>query len=291
MAKQNKNIYNLSVAEVLKKFSSTSDGLSEIEAEKRLKDYGYNALRKKTNWKWLRLIWSQFNDALVWILLVAAGLAAVFQEWRDVTIILIIVGVNALIGFFQEFKAERILDQIRNLTTQKALVFRDGEKKQIATELLTAGDVVFVASGDKVPADGYILESYGFKVDSFIFTGESKAEAKSAKVIAETDVVLADIDNMVFMGETVATGEANFLVTGIGMDTELGRIADLTQEIKEELTPMQKQMRSLGRDVTILSVITGILVMIAGQYFQMSLYHNFLFALALAVSVVPEGLP
>ncbi|MDP1620198.1 MAG: cation-transporting P-type ATPase, partial [bacterium] len=95
MAKQNKNIYNLSVAEVLKKFSSTSDGLSEIEAEKRLKDYGYNALRKKTNWKWLRLIWSQFNDALVWILLVAAGLAAVFQEWRDVTIILIIVGVNA----------------------------------------------------------------------------------------------------------------------------------------------------------------------------------------------------
>ncbi|MDP1620345.1 MAG: cation-transporting P-type ATPase, partial [bacterium] len=163
--------------------------------------------------------------------------------------------------------------------------------KQIATELLTAGDVVFVASGDKVPADGYILESYGFKVDSFIFTGESKAEAKSAKVIAETDVVLADIDNMVFMGETVATGEANFLVTGIGMDTELGRIADLTQEIKEELTPMQKQMRSLGRDVTILSVITGILVMIAGQYFQMSLYHNFLFALALAVSVVPEGLP
>ncbi|MFA7209029.1 MAG: cation-transporting P-type ATPase [Parcubacteria group bacterium] len=291
MAKQNKNIYNLSAAEALKKFSSTINGLSEVEAKKRLKDSGYNALRRKTSWKWLRLIWSQFNDALVWILLVAAGLAAIFQEWRDVTIILIIVGVNALIGFFQEFKAERILDQIRGLTTQKALVFRDGEKKQIDTKFLTVGDVVYVASGDKVPADGYILESYDFKVDSFIFTGESRAETKSAKVIVETDVVLADIDNMVFMGETIAAGEANFLVTGIGMDTELGRIADLTQEIKEELTPMQKQMRSLGRDVTVLSVAIGILVMIAGQYFQMSLYHNFLFALALAVSVVPEGLP
>ena len=291
MAKQNKDIYNLSAAEALKKFSSTSDGLSEIEAKKRLRDSGYNVLRKRVSWKWLKLVWSQFNDALVWILLVAAGLAAVFQEWRDVTIILIIVGINALIGFFQEFKAERILDRIRNLTTQKTVVFRDGEKKQIDTKFLVVGDVVFVASGDKVPADGYILESYDFKVDSFIFTGESKAEAKSAKVIAEAGVVLADIDNMVFMGETVATGEANFLVTGVGMATELGRIADLTQEIKEGLTPMQKQMRSLGRDVTVLSVMIGILVMIAGQYFQMSFYHNFLFALALAVSVVPEGLP
>ncbi|MDP1884358.1 MAG: cation-transporting P-type ATPase [Candidatus Moranbacteria bacterium] len=291
MAKQNKDIYNLSAAEALEKFSSTTQGLSEIEAEKRLQEFGYNALKKKTSWKWLKLIWNQFNDALVWILLVAAGLAAVFQEWRDVTIILIIVGINALIGFFQEFKAERILDRIRNLTTQKTVVFRDGEKKQIDTKFLVVGDVAYVASGDKVPADGYILESYDFKVDSFIFTGESKAEAKSAKVIAEAGVVLADIDNMVFMGETAATGEANFLVTGVGMATELGRIADLTQEIKEGLTPMQKQMRSLGRDVTVLSVMIGVLVMIAGQYFQMSFYHNFLFALALAVSVVPEGLP
>lgn len=288
---KNKNIYNLSISEILQKFSTTEKGLAEAEAKERVKEFGRNILQKKTNWKWLRLIWNQFNDALVWILLVAAGLASLFQEWRDVTIILIIVAINAIIGFLQEFKAERILDQIKNLTTQNAIVFRDGEKKQIDTKFLLPGDVVFVASGDKVPADGYIIENYDFKVNSFIFTGESKAENKSAKVIAEENVALADIDNMVFMGETIATGEAKFVVTGIGMNTELGKIANLTQEVKEDLTPMQKQMRSLGRSVTILAVFIGVIVMIAGQYFKMSLYDNFLFALALAVSVVPEGLP
>jgi potassium/sodium efflux P-type ATPase len=288
---KNKNIYNLSIPEILKKFSTTEKGLSEEEAKNRLKEFGRNILQKKANWKLLKLIWGQFNDALVWILLVAAGLASFFHEWRDVTIILIIVAINAIIGFFQEWKAERIMDQIKNLTTEKAIVFRDGEKKQIDTKFLVPGDAVFVVSGDKVPADGYLIENYDFKVNSFIFTGESKAEVKSSKVILEESVVLADIDNMVFMGETIAVGEAVFVVTGTGMNTELGKIANLTQEVQEDLTPMQKQMRSLGRDVTILSVFIGVLVMIAGQYFEMSLYQNFLFALALAVSVVPEGLP
>jgi Ca2+-transporting ATPase len=291
MAKIQKQTYNLSISEILKKFSTAEKGLSEIEAKNRIKEFGHNILQKKANWKWLKLIWNQFNDALVWILLVAAGLASFFQEWRDVTIILLIVAINAIIGFFQEWRAERILDQIKNLTTEKAIVFRDGEKKQIDTKFLVPGDSVFVVSGDKIPADGYILQSYDFKVNSFIFTGESKAENKSAKVIAEKNVVLADIDNMVFMGETVSVGEAIFVVTGTGMNTELGNIANLTQEVEEDLTPMQKQMRTLGRDVTILAVLVGIIVMIAGQYFKMSLYQNFLFALALAVSVVPEGLP
>jgi P-type Ca2+ transporter type 2C len=218
-------------------------------------------------------------------------LASFFNEWRDVIIILIIVAVNALVGFLQEWKAERIMDQIKNLTTEKALVFRDGEKMQSDAKFLVPGDVIFLTSGDRVPADGYILESYDFKVNSFIFTGESKARTKKAKVIAEAQVSLADMDNMVFMGETIATGEANFMVTGTGMQTELGKIAHMTQEIGETLIPMQEKMRILGRDVTVLSVSIGILVLIVGQYFQMSLYQNFLFALALAVSVVPEGLP
>ena len=289
--KMEKKIYNLSSAEVLQKFTSTKKGLVDEEAKKRAAEFGFNELQKKTNWKWVRLLWNQFNDALVWILLVAATLAAFFQEWRDVIIILIIVAVNAVVGFFQEFKAERIMEQIKNLTTEKAVVFRDGEKKQLDTKFIVPGDVIFVTSGDRVPADGYILESYDFKVNSFIFTGESKARTKRAQIIAETEVSLADMDNMVFMGETIATGEAIFLVTGTGMQTELGKIAYMTQEIKETLTPMQEKMRVLGRDVTILSVSIGILVLIVGQYEHLSLYQNFLFALALAVSVVPEGLP
>jgi magnesium-transporting ATPase (P-type) len=286
-----KQIYNLTPEEVLKKFNASQDGLSLDEAESRLKNSGENKIAKKQSWKWLKLIIAQFNDALVWILLVAAFLALTFGEYRDATIIAIIILLNATVGFFQEFKADRVLESIKKLTSSYALVFRLNEKKQIDTKLIVPGDIVFVSAGDGVPADGYILESYGLKVNSFIFTGESKPKRKEAKILSENDVAFADIDNMVFMGETVATGEARFVVTGTGMNTELGRIAHLTQEVEADLTPLQKQMRTLGRDVTILSIFVGIVVLIAGQYFKMSLYDNFLFALALSVSVVPEGLP
>jgi len=286
-----KQIYNLNPDEALKRFEARNYGLTDEEAKKRLKVYGSNKIQKKQNWKWARLIFGQFNDALVWILIVAAILAFAFGEIRDMTIILIIVFINATIGFFQEYKAERILDSIKKLTADKALVFRNGKKQEISSNFLVPGDIIFITAGDNVPVDGYILESYALKINSFIFTGESKPEKREVKILDDNNLVLTEIENMVFMGESVATGEANFLVTGTGMNTELGKIADLTQRVKNELTPMQKQMRRMGKDVTILAVTIGILVMIAGQYFRLSWYDNFLFALALAVSVVPEGLP
>jgi len=285
-----KKIYSLTPEEVLKKFNASFDGLSDEEAKKRLKVFGPNKITKKKNWKWLKIVFSQFNDALVWILLVAAILALIFHEYRDTTIILIIVLINAIVGFFQEFKAERILDSIKKLTTDNAFVIRNGEKKEISTTLIVPGDIVFVTSGDKIPADGYILESYDLRVNSFVFTGESKPQTKKNEVF-KGEKVLADIKNMVFSGETVATGEAKFVVTATNMETELGRIANLAADVKDDPTPMQKQMRTLGREVTILSLFIGVLVLVGGQYFKMSLYQNFLFALALSVSVVPEGLP
>ncbi|MFA6048207.1 MAG: cation-transporting P-type ATPase [Parcubacteria group bacterium] len=291
MPKENKNIYNLTPREVLARFNAKASGLADEEAQKRLQEYGYNRIEKKRKWKWVKLVFNQFNDALVWILLVAATLAFIFGEVRDMTIILIIVFINATIGFFQEWKADRIMDSIKKLTTDKAIVIRNGTKKEIDTQELVPGDIVYITSGDSVPADGYLLESFDLKVNSVIFTGESKPRKKENKLIAENNLILADISNMVYMGETVATGEAKFVVTGTGMQTELGRIAHLTQEVKDEITPLQKQMRELGKDVTIISVFIGVVVMIAGQYFKLSLYQNFLFALALSVAVVPEGLP
>ena len=288
--KQKQN-YNLTSKEALERYASGEGGIADTEAKERLKKFGENKIQKKQNWKIPRLILAQFNDALVWILLVAAALAFLFGETRDVTIILIIVFLNATIGFFQEWRAERVLSGIKKLTTDKALVMRNGEKKEIEARLLVPGDVVLVFSGDSVPADGIILESFDLRVNSFVFTGESRPKTKSVKVIAEEKAALADINNMLFMGETIATGEAKFLVSGTGMETELGKIADLTQEVEDDPTPLQLQMRRLGKDVTIISVLVGVLVIIGGQYFKMSLYQNFLFALALSVSVVPEGLP
>lgn len=287
-----REIYTQTIEEIVEKFkTSRLGGLSENEIKERLREYGKNQLKKKQDWRWFKLAFSQFNDALVWILLVAAGLAFIFGEYRDVTIILIIVGVNAFIGFLQEFKAEKILDSIKKLTTDQTQVIRDGKKQEVDARLIVPGDVVFVVAGDRIPADGYIVESYDFKVNSFIFTGESAPEGKSAKVLEGNNIPIADIDNMLFMGETVIRGEGKFIITGTGVNTQLGKIAHLAGEMQEAMTPMQKQMRLLGRWVTIFALLIGVVVMIVGHYLGMSLYHNFIFALALAVSVVPEGLP
>ena len=284
-------VYNLTPREIINKFRTRLAGLNEEEAKKRILEFGLNRIEKKRRWKWLRLILNQFNDALVWILLVAAVLAFCFNEMRDMTIILIIVFINSTIGFFQEWKAEKILDSIKKLAHDKAVVVREGVKKEIDSENLVPGDVVYITAGDGISADGYILESFDLKINSYIFTGESKPKKKQTCIIHEKNLLFSDASNLLFMGETVATGEAKFVVTATGMGTELGKIAHLTQEVKEEITPMQKQMRTLGKDVTILAVLIGIIVIIAGQSFRMSMYDNFLFALALAVSIVPEGLP
>jgi potassium/sodium efflux P-type ATPase len=286
-----KQIYNFSPEEILKKFSASESGLSSEEAKKRLKEYGPNKIEKKNSWRFTKLVGHQFNDALVWILLVAGGLALFFGEMRDVAIIGIIILINAVIGFFQEWKAERILDHIQKLTSDKATVFRGGKKKEIDAFEIVPGDVIFVSSGDNVPADGYILESYNLHTNSFVFTGESKPEEKKSSIASDANLSVADVDNMVFSGEQVTMGEARAIVVGTGLATELGKIANLATEVKDELTPLQKKMRTLGKDVTILAVAIAIAVMIAGNLYHMSLYQNFLFALAVAVAVVPEGLP
>lgn len=286
-----KQIYNLTREEVFAKFNTSENGLAEEESERRFKDFGRNVVEKKQNWNMLTLMLNQFNSALVWILLVAAVLAAFLGEIRDTVIIFIIIGINAIIGFLQEYKAEKTLENIRKLATDSALVMRSGKREEIDASWLVPGDVVILSPGDSVPADGYIFEGYDLYVNEFIFTGESKPGKKIAAPIAEENVALADCDNMLFMGTALTRGEAKMVVTGTGMQTELGRIANLVVEVKEEETPLQKQMRILGRDVTILALFVGSLVLIAGYYYQLSWYENFLFALALSVSVVPEGLP
>ncbi|MEI7890977.1 MAG: cation-transporting P-type ATPase [bacterium] len=286
-----KQIYNLTVEEILQKFEVSAKGLSSAEAQKRLKEYGKNAVEKKQSWSWFSLLLNQFNDALVWILLVAATLAFFFGEFRDTTIILLIVFINAAIGFFQEYKAERTLENIKRLASDRAVVLRDGQRVEIDAAFLVPGDVIILASGDTVAADAYLLESYDVYANEFIFTGESKSSKKQIGAIEAASLVLADMDNMIFMGTSLTRGSATALVTGTGMKTQLGQIAHMVTEVKDEDTPLQKQMRTLGRDVSVLAVLIGTLVMIAGYYSKISMYENFLFALALSVSVVPEGLP
>lgn len=286
-----KQTYNLTKQEVLEKFAASEKGLTSTEAAERLRKYGKNVVAKKQSWSWFSLLLNQFNDALVWILLVAGTLAFLFGEYRDTTIIFLIIAINASIGFFQEYKAERTLENIKKLASDKAIVLRDGQRIEIDSALLVPGDVIVLSSGDSVAADAYLLESYDVYTNEFIFTGESKPGKKNTLVIAEENAVLSDIDNMIFMGSSLTRGSAIALVSETGGGTQLGHIANLVSEVKEEETPLQKQMRVLGRDVSILAVFIGSMVMVAGYYYHISWYENFLFALALSVSVVPEGLP
>lgn len=286
-----KQIYNLSKDDVFKNFNSSIDGLSDQESKKRIKEYGLNLVKQKASLGWIFLLLNQFNNVLAWILLVAGVLAFLFGEYRDTIIILIIVGINSIIGFLQEFKAEKTLENICKLTADGAVVVRNGIKEEIDAKFLVPGDVVSISSGDRVPADGYLLEGYDVYANEFIFTGESKAAKKNSNVILEENLTLSEMNNMLFMGTSLTRGQVLMIVTSTGSDTELGKIAHLVNEVKEEETPMQKQMRILGRDVTILSLLIGAMVLIAGYYYNISLYENFIFALALSVSVVPEGLP
>ncbi|NTU99115.1 HAD-IC family P-type ATPase, partial [Candidatus Falkowbacteria bacterium] len=286
-----KPIYAQSAATVLKNFNSTLAGLDTLEASKRLQENGKNTIKIRRNWHVLRLILNQLNDELVWILLLAALLSLFFKEYRDASIIGIIVFINGLIGFLQEFKAERVIASLKKLVTDKAFVYRDGEQHEIDTSDIVPGDIVFVSSGEDVPADGYILESFEFRVNSFIFTGESRPSKKQAHILSKENVSLAEIDNMVFMGESVAVGEAKYVVTGTGSQTELGKIASLTSEVKTEATPLQKRMKGLSRRVGFLSLVIATGVVGVGWLNGIPLDQSFMFALAMAVSVVPEGLP
>ena len=163
-----KQTYNLTKAEVLEKFQTSLTGLTSQQARERLKQAGFNEVQKKQTWSWFSLLINQFNDALVWILLVAGGLSFLFHEYRDTTIILLIVGINALIGFFQEYKAEKTLENIRQLASDKAVVVRDGQRQEIEAKFLVPGDLIHIASGDTVAADAYLLEGYDVYVNEFI---------------------------------------------------------------------------------------------------------------------------
>lgn len=283
--------YALKPQEVLSRFSTGLSGLGEGDIASRRERYGRNAFDRSGGFRGWRLFLDQFQDALALILIAAAGLSIAFGETRDATIILLIVLVNAVIGFVQEFKAERILEQMKRLVVAKTIVVRDGEKKEIDAEELVPGDVVALVAGARVPADSYILESYGCKVDGFIFSGESRPEKREAKTMPDETVPMSDIENMLFMGESIVAGEALAVVVATGARTELGRLASMVADAEADLTPLQKKMKVLGRNVAVLAVVIGAATVLAGHYFGLSWHENFLLALALAVSIVPEGLP
>ena len=284
---------------------SSESGLSEAEAQKRLAENGRNKLTEAKGKSIFVRFLEQLADPMIIILLVAAlvsGVLAIIEDesFADVIIILAVVLINAVLGVYQESKAEKAIEALQKMSAAMSKVMRGGVLKSVPSEELVVGDIIVLEAGDAVPADARILESASLKVEEAPLTGESVPVNKFIDIInlgeGKNDVPLGDRKNMLYMGSTVVYGRGVAVVTATGMDTEMGKIADALQSAKEGKTPLQKKLSGLSKVLTyivlgICALVFGVQLLRAGSNFNFdTVLHSFMIAVSLAVAAIPEGL-
>lgn len=266
-------------------------GLPALEVERRREEFGVNQLSESPPEPiWKRFL-GQFNDVVVWILLVAASVSGLMGEWTDTAAIAAIVLLNAVLGFFQEERAEQALAALQSLAAPLAKVIRDGAWATIPARDLVPGDIVELEAGDNVPADVRLLQSFAVRVQEASLTGESVPVEKQAEVVLPADTPLADRRNMVYMSTVLANGQGRGVVAAIGMHTEIGRIAGLLQRYKREPTPLQKQLAKLGQLLVVFCLALVGVIFLLNLVRGEKLLTAVLTSVSLAVAAVPEGLP
>lgn len=283
---------------VLTSVETTEKGLSSQSARTRLDKFGPNELDTKTSINLVSLFISQFKSFIIYILLFAVVFSLLVHEYVDAVIIMIILVVNALIGFFQELSAQKSLESLKQLNTVTAKVFRDGQLLEVDSKELVPGDVIFVGAGDKVPADVRLLEVTRLKVQEASLTGESLSVSKQVEPIKK-DVQLGDQKNMLFSSTIVSEGSAKGVVVETGMSTEIGKITSLIKEAEEEQTPLQRKLDDFGQKLGYVIIVICVLILLvsgtkeylANGFSPEVFLHVILIAISLAVAAVPEGLP
>lgn len=281
--------WKYSKEELRERFSTTEQGLSEMQVQKIREKYGENILQEGKKSGILRVFFSQFADLLIIILLIAAIISMFSGNAESTIVIAVVLVMNAILGTVQHQKAEKSLDALKELSAPDAKVIRDGKKKEISSRELVPGDLVELEAGDMVVADGRILNNYSLQVNESALTGESTNVEKTESILPE-DLPLADRSNMVYSGSLVTYGRAQVLVTGTGMHTEIGKIAGMMNDIRERRTPLQVSLDQFSRKLAIL--IMGISAVVLGLciYRKMPLLDALMFAVALAVAAIPEAL-
>ena len=266
-------------------------GLTTSEASNRLGEAGPNRLAEATPPPWWRNLLEQLNQLVIWILLAATLVSGILGDWLEAGAIFAIVVLNALLGFFQERKAEEALSSLRKLSSPGAKVLRDGSLHNIAAEELVPGDVVELEAGDRVPADLRLIRTFGLKMQEASLTGESTAVEKTAEAVLPDESTIGERINMVFMGTSAVAGKGRGLVAATGMKSELGRIAGFLQSEEREPTPLQKRLEEMGRILIVACLVLVALIFVLQLLRGESLANTFLMAVSLAVAAVPEGLP
>lgn len=284
--------YNQQVDEVLNKLETDGDsGLTEEAAAERIRGHGPNEITETGKRTVRNMIIDQFKDFMVIILIIAALISAFLREIADSAVIMAIVVLNAVLGVIQEYRAEKSLAALKQMASPQARVLRSGKRVIIRTSDIVPGDIIFIEAGDLIPVDGRLIETARLKVEEAALTGESFPVEKTEEVIHGTEVPLGDRKNMVFSGSTAVYGRGTLVATATGMDTELGKIADLLQGEPDAQTPLQKRLGELGKKLGLIAVVMSLLIFLLGIFKGELVLEMFLTAVSLAVAVIPEGLP
>ena len=299
-----KQVYTQPVDDLLRQLDTSENGLTAEQAAERLQKYGPNALRAAPKPTLVQRFLGQLKDPMLLILLAAAAVSGVTnylagEDFAEAAIILIVVLLNAVLGVFQESKAEEAIEALQTMTAATCKVLRDGRQSVLHSDELVPGDVVVLEAGDSVPADGRLLESASLKIEEAALTGESVPVTKAVQLLGlapgQQDVPLGDRKNMCYMGSTVVYGRGRAVITATGMQTEMGKIAGALAGTEDEQTPLQRRLDELGR--TLSKLVLGICVFIfvfdlfvAGSFTLESILSTFMVAISLAVAAIPEGL-
>lgn len=284
-------MHNKKIAQVLKGLGTTEKGLSQSEADERLGRYGLNEIKEGKKISPFEIFTRQFRSIVIWILIGATIISIFLREYIDALVILVILLLIAVLGFIQEYRAERSIEALKKLTSLKATVIRDGHKRDIDAAHVVPGDIIALETGDKVPADALLIEALNLQAQEAALTGESQPVKKQTGELPEKTAV-ADMKNKVFSGTIVVSGRAKAVVVATGMQTEIGKIAALIEEVKPEPTPLQKKMDQLGKWIGAITIAIALVVFIVGlAAHKASLLVMLIVAVSLAVAAIPEGLP
>jgi Ca2+-transporting ATPase len=283
--------YQVEVEEIARRLDSNlSQGLTEAKVALQREKHGPNELAEQKSKAIGAMFFDQFKDFLVILLFIAAVISGFLGEWLDAIVILLIVALNAFLGVFQEFKAEKSLAALKKLSAPLAKVVRSGKVVQIPARELVPGDLFLLEAGDFVPADGRLLEAVNLKVEESALTGESVPVEKSVALFRQ-ELPLADRKNAVFMSTIITYGRGRGIVTATGMETEIGQIATLIQNVEPETTPLQQKMEEFGKYLGVMALVVCALIFAIGRFRGEELVAMFLTSISLAVAAIPEGLP
>ena len=283
-------LYGKDSQTILKEFKTTEKGLSDNEVKKRKESFGNNALKEKKRKGILKVFFNQFKDLLVGILIVAGIISIITDNVESTLVIFIVILLNAILGTVQYFKAEQSLEALKSLTAAKCKVIRNGIKQEILSKDIVPGDILFLEAGDLIAADGRIIENHSLQVNESSLTGESLAVEKNAEVLSDDEIPLSDRKNMVFGGTLVTYGRAIVVVTSTGMNSELGKIANLMENTQAKETPLQKTLDKFSGKLAIIIITICIIVFVLEIYRDESILNALMFAVALAVAAIPEAL-